>query len=156
MLVGDGRRSPDACWPVREMWQRLVCRDKLENVACSSQSLQGLAKTPTGSCLPSLLIYLFLLHPLRLSCFLNFCLFVPLFPLPCSLLCSSFHASLVSIRLQILHTHIHVDLFKQFLLALVSSMHNVNIRPNPVPGLGSACSTSSHMHTSTHPHTTHT
>ena len=54
MLVRDGRRSPDACWPVREMWQRLVCRDKLESVACSTQSLQGLAKTPTESCLPSL------------------------------------------------------------------------------------------------------
>lgn len=54
MLVRDGRRSPVACWPVREMWQRLVCRDKLESVACSSQSLQGLAETPTGSCLPSL------------------------------------------------------------------------------------------------------
>lgn len=53
MLVRDGRRSPDACWPVREMWQCLVCRDKLESVACSSQSLQGLAETPTGSCLPS-------------------------------------------------------------------------------------------------------
>lgn len=54
MLVRDGRRGPDACWPVREMWQRLVCRDKLETVACSSQSLQGLAETPTGSCLFSL------------------------------------------------------------------------------------------------------
>ena len=54
MLVGDGRRSRGACWPVREMWQRLVCRDKLESVACSSQSLRGLAETPTGSCLPSL------------------------------------------------------------------------------------------------------
>ena len=54
MLVGDGRRSRGACWPVREMWQRLVCRDKPESVACSSQSLRGLAETPTGSCLPSL------------------------------------------------------------------------------------------------------
>lgn len=53
MLVRDGRRGPDARWPVREMWQRPVCRDKLESVACSSQSLQGLAETPTGSCLPS-------------------------------------------------------------------------------------------------------
>lgn len=54
MLVRDGERGSDACWPVREMWQRLVCRDKPESVACSSQSLRGLAETHTGSCPPSL------------------------------------------------------------------------------------------------------
>lgn len=96
MLVRDGQRSPDACWPVREMWQRLVCRDKLECVAYSSQSLKGLAETPTGSCLPSLsfISFSFTLsnfHVPSLSRSLPYFVALP------SLSGSCFHISLVSI-----------------------------------------------------------
>lgn len=96
MLVRDGWRSPVSCWPVREMWQRLVCRDKLESVACSSQSLQGLAETPIGSCLSSLSFISFCFHPFMFPRFLDPYLTLSLFPrLPH--LWPSFHIGLVSI-----------------------------------------------------------
>lgn len=153
MLVRDGRRSPDACWPVREMWQRLVCRDKLESVACSSQSLQGLAETPTGSCLPSLSFISFfftlsIFHVSSISRSLPYFVALPspsflfVFLLSCQ---ACQHLSAVN-RFNAL---VHVDVLKQFILVSVSLLHIVcvNIQPNPVPGWGSACSTSTHMHT---------
>lgn len=143
MLVRDGRRSPDACWPVREMWQRLVCRDKLESVAYSSQSLQGLAETPTGSCL----------H------FLSFISF--------SFSCSIFHLPWISrslpyfvafpfpsfsfVILLLCHPCQHLSPLRTFYAYTWNLSNNsssclfcccVSIRPNPMDG--SACSTIAH------------
>lgn len=96
MLARDGWRSPVSCWPVREMWQRLVCRDKLASVACSSQSLQGLAETPIGSCLSSLSFISFCFHPFMFPRFLDPYLTLSLF-LRLPHLWPSFHIGLVSI-----------------------------------------------------------
>lgn len=143
MLVRDGRRSPDACWPVREMWQRLVCRHKLESVACSSQSLQGLAETPTGSCLPSLSFISFyfscsIFHVPSVSRSLPY--FVA-FPFP----------SFSFVILLSCHPWQHLSPLRTFYTYTWNLSDNsssclfcrrVSIRPNPMDG--SACSTVAH------------
>lgn len=132
MLVRDGQRRGDASWPVREMWQRVECRDKPESVACSSQSLQGLVETRTGSCLPSLS---FISFAFKFPQFLHLCRTFSTLPFPSS--CSSFHVSLVTMCLLLADfTHSHTRGSSQTIppLVLASLLDVVCIHMWPICG----------------------
>lgn len=69
MLVRDGQRSIDACWPVREMWQLLTCGGEAEQCSLQLSIAPGASWDAHGE--PSSLSFIsfFIFHSLCLSSF---------------------------------------------------------------------------------------